>query len=74
MEEIPEDVVLRNMQSNEASRLLSAIQGHHNTKILAEGLNRLIKNYVRMFRSSLPSAKFYTIPFNIELALFIWRL
>jgi hypothetical protein len=41
---------------------------------MAEALNKLLKNYVRCFRTSLPSAKYYQIPYNKELSLFIWKL
>ncbi|CDW78854.1 UNKNOWN [Stylonychia lemnae] len=65
--------VIANMKINEVSRLVQAILGYNNAKIISEGMFKLLKNYVRSHRASLPKS-YYIIPFYKELTLLIWRL
>mmetsp|Transcript_28479 Transcript_28479/g.27452 ORF Transcript_28479/g.27452 Transcript_28479/m.27452 type:complete len:103 (-) Transcript_28479:762-1070(-) len=58
---------------NEINRLTRAIQGKTNGLILAEGLNRLLKNVVRQNKTTLPYS-YYQINFDEELMMFLWRV
>ena len=66
--------MINNISKNEVIRLLSAVQGYSNAKFFKEGLNRLLKNYLRLCKAKLPGPSYYQIPFHKEFTLMIFYL
>lgn len=61
------------MSTNEVLRLTQAIQGRVNAKFIAEGLNKLLKNFIRQNKSTIPGS-YYLIPFHKEVYMLLWRI
>ena len=67
-----EDLILNSLKHNEVARLLSAVQGFSNVTFFAQGLNRLLRNYVR--KGKMPGPSYYKIPFHKELTLLLFAM
>ena len=69
-----EEVVIYNLTHNEVERLINAIQGYSNSSFFAQGINRLLKNYIRPHRVKLPGPSYYRIKFHQELTIMLFHL